>query len=132
MYVCIYSVFLYMARYMCRMNTTVADNSNDFVFYNNSNDSCENDLLFWILLVYLPLALRLACIALVTHLFLYAINAILKTRERYPQRFYSIKYFFLMNLLMSMMITVFVTNVVALAEIIKILMNPNAKLPLYS
>ena len=117
---------------MCRMNTTVADNSNDFVFYNNSNDSCENDLLFWILLVYLPLALRLACIALVIHLFFYAIDAILKTRERYPQQFYSIKYFFLMNLLISMMIALFVTNVVALAEIINILMNPNAKLPLYS
>ena len=113
------------------MNTTEV-NSNDSIYYNTGNVSSETvpeeeSLSFRIVRYYLPLVFRPICVAAIIYSSLCTIDAIRKTRKRYPQRFHSIEFFFLINLLISGIVTVFTTNIVALSVIINTLVNPNTK-----
>ena len=127
----IFNCFYSMVNYTYRMNITEVD-SNDSIYYNTGNESSdiipkEESLAFRMVRYYLPLVFRPICTAGVIYASLCTLDAIRKTRKRYPHRFHSIEFFFLINLLISGIVTVFTTNVVALSVIISTLANPDTK-----
>ena len=107
------------------------DSINSTFDYSSGNDSnvtvAEESLIVRIAGLYLPLGLRPVLMLLVIYLALSAIDAILKTRRRNTQRLNSIEFFFLINLLISDIVTVVVTNVVALSVILNTMFNPDTK-----
>ena len=115
------------------MNITMIDSINDSMYYLTGNRSSEiipqmeEDLASKIVRYYLPLVFRPIFTAQSIHFSLCTIDAILKTRRRYPQRFHSIEFFFLINLLISGIVTVFITNTVAVSVIINTLVNPDTE-----
>ena len=113
------------------MNSLI-DYSNETIDYgsggNISNVTFTKDNLgLRIVELYLPLAIRPVFMSIVIYLSLSAIDAILTTRRRHTQRLNSIEFFFLINLLISDIVTVVVINVVALSVILNTLVNPDTK-----
>ena len=82
---------------------------------------------FRIVGLYLPLVFRPILMILVIYLALSGIDAILTTRRRHAQRLSSIEFFFLLNLLISDIITVVMVNVVALSVIVNTLVDPDTE-----
>ena len=104
-------------------NTTVDGNAT--IGFNETIS--DEDLAFQIVSLYLPLGLRPIMSILVVYLALCAIDAIRTTRQRHAQRFDSIEFFFLINLLISDIVTVVISNVVSMSVILNTLANPDAK-----
>lgn len=106
-----------------------AHNSNDTIEYSNGTNLTFTKENFGLQIVelYLPLAFRPVFMIIVIYLALSAIDAILTTRRRHTQRFDSIEFFFLINLLISDIVTVVAINVVSLSVILNTLINPDTK-----
>ena len=112
------------------MNST-GENSNETIEYGSGNDSnetfTEESLGFKIAGLYVPLAFRLISTLLVIYTSVSAIDAIRTTRKRNAQRMSSIEFFFLINLLISDIVTVVTSNVVSVLVIINTLVNPDTE-----
>lgn len=106
------------------MNTTVTD-GNESVYSNDSIS--EESLLSQITGLYLPLVFRPVLVTVVTYLAVSAIDGIQRTLKRYPNQFDSIEFFFLINLLISDIVTTLVGNIVAISAIMNTIVNPNTK-----
>jgi len=112
------------------MNATVLDD-NETILCNGSNGSTvttsEEGVLSQITGLYLPLIFRPVFVIVVIYLVWSAIDAILTTRRRNSDQFYSIEFFFLNNLLISDIVTAVCNNVVAVSVIVNTLSNPDTK-----